>query len=141
MRFPILPNLNGFVPPNGREVNGSTEGRGPRIPRRKRQFLNPRLPARATERIPAWFVLVVSFRHPIERLCHEFSNAIGIGDLAYGDERAQAVHRERPLLFNSVAALDVLLFSFLEQVDPCDHTNSHGHPHFLTHWRSGRSPR
>ncbi len=29
----------------------------------------------ATEKIPAWFVHVVSSRHPFERLCHEVSDS------------------------------------------------------------------
>jgi len=33
-------------------------------------------------------------------------------------------------IFNSVAALDMLLFSFLKQVGPGGHTNSHFHPRF-----------
>ncbi|HTS58726.1 MAG TPA: hypothetical protein VMH03_14350, partial [Terriglobales bacterium] len=44
----------------------------------------------------------------------------------------EAVDRDRPLIFNSVAALDVLLFSFFKQVGPRGHTNSHCHPHFST---------
>jgi hypothetical protein len=43
---------------------------------------------------------------------------------------AETVHRNRPLIFNSVAALDMLLFSFLKQIGSRGHTNSHGHPHF-----------
>ncbi|MGA8491605.1 MAG: hypothetical protein WB711_14355 [Terriglobales bacterium] len=91
-----------------------------------------RLPARATGKIPAWFFHVVSSRHPIERLCHEVANSVGLGYLSNGDERAKTVHRDWPLIFNSVAALDVLLFSFLKQVGPRGHTNSHCHPHFST---------
>ncbi|MGC1224691.1 MAG: hypothetical protein WA872_23150, partial [Candidatus Sulfotelmatobacter sp.] len=66
----------------------------------------------------------------IERLRHEFPDWVRIGYLAHGDERAEAVHRDRPLIFNSVAALDMLLFSFLKQVGFRGHTNSHCHPHF-----------
>jgi hypothetical protein len=73
---------------------------------------------------------VVSSRYPIERLCHEVANSVGIGYLAHGDERTKAVHWHWPLIFNSVAALDVLLFSFLKQVGSGGHTNPHGHPHF-----------
>jgi hypothetical protein len=51
--------------------------------------------------------------------------------LAYGDKRAETVHGDRPLIFDSVAALDVLLFSFFKQVCPRGHTNSHGHPQFF----------
>jgi hypothetical protein len=88
------------------------------------------LPQRAAGKIPAWFFHVVSSWHPIERLCHEVTNSIGSGYLAHGDERAEAVHRDRSLIFDSVAALDVLLFSFLKQVGSGGHTNPHGHPHF-----------
>jgi hypothetical protein len=73
---------------------------------------------------------VVSSWHPIERLCHEVANSVGIGYLAHGDERTEAVHWHWALIFNSVAALDVLLFSFLKQVGSGSHTNPHGDPHF-----------
>jgi len=69
---------------------------------------------------------------PVESLCHEVASSVGLGYLAHGDERAEAVDRDRPLIFNSVAALDVLLFSFFKQVGPRGHTNSHCHPHFST---------
>jgi hypothetical protein len=42
----------------------------------------------------------------------------------------KAVHGYRPLIFDSVAALNMLLFSFFVQVGPGGHTNPHGHPHF-----------
>src|ERR1700730_2991930 len=107
--------------------------RAPRIPmRRPGNSSAERLPAQATGRNPAWFVHVVSFRHPTERLCHDVPNPVGLADLAHSDKRAKTVHRGWSLIFNSVAALDVLSFSFLEQVSPRGHTNSHGHPHFST---------
>src|ERR1700722_6307658 len=55
-----------------------------------------------------------------------------MGQLPDGDERAQAVCRNRPLIFDLVTALDVLLLPFLKQVGPRGHTNSHGRPHFST---------
>src|SRR5208337_1672530 len=88
----------------------------------------PRLPEGG--KIPAWFFHVVSSRHPTEFPCHEVANCVGLGYLAHGGERAKTVHRNRPLIFNSVAALDVLSFSFVIQVGPRSHTNSHCHPHF-----------
>jgi hypothetical protein len=47
-----------------------------------------------------------------------------------GDEGAEAVHRYRPLIFDSVAALGVFLFPFFVHVGPGGHTNPHGHLHF-----------
>jgi hypothetical protein len=44
-----------------------------------------------------------------------------------------------PFIFNAVAALDMLLFSFLKQVGSGGHTNPHGDPHFTTignRWKS-----
>jgi hypothetical protein len=73
---------------------------------------------------------VISSWHPVERLCHQLTNSIGFEHLAYGDERAETVHWEWALIFDTVAALDVLLFSLLKQVGSGGHTNPHGHPHF-----------
>src|SRR5208282_2248175 len=110
-----------------------SKDRVPRTPmRRQDNFSAERLPPRATGKIPAWLFHVVSSRHPIECLCHEVSNSVGLGYLAHGDERAKTVHRDWPLIFNSVAALDVLLFSFFKQVGPRGHTNSHRNPHLST---------
>src|SRR6266481_1883377 len=82
--------------------------------------------------IPAWFFPVVSSRQPIERLCEEVANSVGLGYLAHGDERAKTVHGDRPLIFNSVAPLDMLSLSFLKQLGSRAHTNLHSHPHFST---------
>jgi hypothetical protein len=68
----------------------------------------------------------------VERLRYQFVNWTGGRCLPHGDEGAEAVYRRRPLIFDSVAAIDVLLFSFLKQVSSGGHTNSHGHPHFST---------
>jgi hypothetical protein len=78
----------------------------------------PKLPLFAQELLPS------------ERLCHEVANSVGLGYLAHGGERAKTVHGDRPLIFNSVAALDVLFLSFFKQVGSRGHTNSHGRPHF-----------
>ena len=66
----------------------------------------------------------------IKRLRHKVANSIRLGYLANGDEGAETVHWDWPLIFNSVAALDMLLLSFLKQFGPRGHTNSHGFPHF-----------
>ena len=66
----------------------------------------------------------------IERLGDQFAKCVRSGYLPHGDEGAKAVHRYGPLIFNSVTALDMLLFAFLEQVGPRGHTNSHDNPHF-----------
>ena len=76
--------------------------------------------------------LSVSSGYPVECLCHQLTNSVGIGYFAYGDERAETVHWGWALIFDSVAALDGLLFSFLKQIGSGGHTNSYGHPHFST---------
>src|SRR5580698_1227452 len=107
-------------------------GQAPKIPTPRRgNFSAAALQAQVTGKIPAWFVPVVSSRHPIERLCHEIPNPIRILYLAYHDERAETIYGGWPLLFNSVASLDMLLLPFSKQVGPRGHTNSHGHPHFF----------
>ena len=54
----------------------------------------------------------------------------GISLTAMNEQKT--VHRDWPLIFNSVAALDMLLFSFFKQVGSRGHTNPHGYPHFST---------
>src|SRR5260370_2027822 len=66
----------------------------------------------------------------VDRLRHQLVDRIGDGHLPHGDEGAEAVHRYWPLIFNSVAALDMLLFPFLKQVGSRGHTNSQDPPHF-----------
>src|SRR6266849_2846136 len=60
----------------------------------------------------------------------QFAECTRRGNFPHGDERTKAVHRYRPLIFNSVAAVNMLLFAFLKQVGPRGDTNSHDHPHF-----------
>src|SRR5579862_1086799 len=106
--------------------------RVPRILMRKQGNSSAvRLPPRATGKIPTLLFHVVSSWHPIERLCHEVPNSVWIGYLTHRDERTETVHRDRPLIFDSIAELDVLLFSFLKQVGSRGHTNSHDRPHFF----------
>lgn len=76
----------------------------------------------------------------MERLGHQFAERIGVRLFADSDERAETVHWNWPFLFNSVAALDMLLFSSLKQVGPGGHTNSHVHPHFCALGISGKCP-
>src|SRR5258708_34451186 len=66
----------------------------------------------------------------VDRLRNQFVDRIGDGQLPNGDEGAETVHGDRPLIFDSVAALDMFLFSFLKQVASRGHTSSHDHPHF-----------
>ena len=58
---------------------------------------------------------------------HEFFDWVCMGCFRHRDERAKAIHRYGVLIFNSVTALDVLLFSFLKQVGSRGDTNPHGH--------------
>jgi hypothetical protein len=46
------------------------------------------------------------------------------------DSWAVVAWADLPPIFDSVAALDMLLLSLLKQVGPGGHTTSHGHPHF-----------
>src|ERR1700738_865194 len=66
----------------------------------------------------------------VDRLRNQLVDRIGDGHLPHGDEGAEAVYGNWPLLFDSVAARDVFLFPFFVQVGPGGHTNPHGHPHF-----------
>jgi hypothetical protein len=50
----------------------------------------------------------------VERLCYQLADWIRVSNLAHGDEGAHAIDRDWPLIFNAVAALNVLLFPFLK---------------------------
>jgi len=71
-----------------------------------------RLFFRGSEKITAWFFHVVLRWHSIEHLYHEVANSVGLGYLAHGDERAETVHGDRPLIFNSVAGSICCCFRF-----------------------------
>jgi hypothetical protein len=73
----------------------------------------------------------------MERLSYQFTEWIRIRLFADRDERTETVHWNRAFLFNSVAALDVLLFSSLKQIGSGSDTNPHGYPHFCFVRRSG----
>jgi len=64
----------------------------------------------------------------VERLSYEIAKPVRSGQFPSGDKRAETVHRNRPLILNWIAALDMLLLPFLKQIGACGHTNSLGYP-------------
>src|SRR5258708_35287180 len=76
--------------------------------------------------------IAVQTASSVDRLRNQFIDRIGDGQLPNGDEGADTVHGDRPLIFDSVAALDVCFFSFLKQVASRGQPKSHVHRHFST---------
>jgi hypothetical protein len=64
----------------------------------------------------------------VDSLRYEFGKCVLLRQVSHGDKGAETVHRNRPLILNSVAVLDVLLLAFLKQVGACGHANSHDNP-------------
>jgi hypothetical protein len=50
----------------------------------------------------------------VEGFCDQSGKRIRNGQLPHSDKRAEAVHRNRPFILNSVATFDVLLLAFFK---------------------------
>src|ERR1700722_14784393 len=70
-----------------------------------------------------------------ESLGDQFESVAG-GWLPHRDKGTKSVHSNWAVVFNSVAAFAVFLFSFFVKIGSGGPTNSHGHPLFLVESRA-----